>query len=47
MSDPKTIKTRLIASLMQFFSEELKDDELSLESKDSIEGKFFKIDFPF
>lgn len=42
MSDSNSnMKTRFVASFMQFLSEELNNDELSADSKESIEGMYF------
>lgn len=37
------MKTRFVASFMQFLSEELNNDELSADSKESIEGMYFHL----
>lgn len=40
MSATNTTKIRLVASIMQFLTEEMGKDELSAESKESVEGMF-------
>lgn len=40
MSDQSSTKIRLVASIMQFLTEEMGKDELSAESKESVEGMF-------